>query len=125
MEKLNTHFYDHQIKKNYDELIARDQVPPTADFHHTVGEMIQYVQQFPGHPRLKQQAHASLMLFLRDSKNNMDHNGIRVEDLLPRIWAHMNTQEVYFLEQLADISASGPCNNGRINRLLQIYACLV
>ena len=79
-------------------------------------------------PKLCQSARATLELFKNDSKNNVDCNGLNVEDIFPRVWRRVEKlnllNSLYILEQLADVTDSGKCNNGRINRLVQIYFCL-
>lgn len=132
MEQLDTHFYDDKIKVVYDQSVANDKsTVGLKTFDQTVTDIFELTKTAKVDDAVKDDVYRSLLLLRRDSRNNVDHNGIRVEELLPRIWRILPVDDTdtdtifYFLEQLADIVRSGPCNNGRINRLVQVYKCLV
>lgn len=127
----NTHYYDDKIKDIYDQIIEADECNHSLkSFDEVVSAIYDLIKHgsFKDNT-LKKNVHRTLSLFRTDCINNIDHNGIRVEDLLPRIWRKLPLDDPnaisYFLEQLADIITMGPCNNGRINRLVQVYKCLV
>lgn len=129
-ELLNTHFYDDKIKAIYEQTVAEDKsTAGLKGFDQTVTEIFGLTKASSRDDSVKDDVYRALLLLRQDSRNNIDHNGIRVEDLLPRIWRILPADDpesvFYFLEQLADIVRSGPCNNGRINRLVQVYKCLV
>jgi hypothetical protein len=135
-ELLNTHYYDNKVKDIYMKLLANDTIYPLAtlkEFRIVVQEIFEFIRFFKTSSgvveKMKQNAYRTLVLFKQDVKNNKDQNGLSVEDILPRIWRILAKDDpdaiVYFIEQLADIITMGPCNNGRINRLVQVYKCLV
>jgi hypothetical protein len=136
MISLNTHDYDNKVKEIYQKLITEDKSEdPLTNFTIVLQEVFIFVRDFqtinptPELPQLKSDAYKTLVLFKKDTKSNSDQNGLSVEDLLPRIWRVIDRNEpdsiIYFIEQLADVITKGPCSNGRINRLLQVYKCLV
>jgi hypothetical protein len=135
-ELLNTHYYDNKVKDIYMKLLANDTMYPLAtlkEFRIVVQEIFEFIRRFKTSSgvveKMKQNAYRTLVLFKQDVKNNKDQNGLSVEDILPRIWRILVKDDpdaiIYFIEQLADIITMGPCNNGRINRLVQVYKCLV
>jgi hypothetical protein len=131
---LNTHYYDNNVKDIYIKLLADDtSVPESKDFEIVLQEIFEFLRVFKKSSevveQMKQNAYRTLVLFKQDITNNKDQNGLSVEDILPRIWRILAKDDpdaiIYFIEQLADIITMGPCNNGRINRLVQVYKCLV
>lgn len=131
---LNTHYYDNKVKDIYMKLLIDDNGPTEfKDFEIVLQEIFEFLRVFKKGSgtveQMKQNAYRTLVLFKQDSNNNKDQNGLSVEDILPRIWRILAKDDpdaiVYFIEQLADIITMGPCNNGRINRLVQVYKCLV
>jgi len=135
---LNTHFYDGKVKEIYQNVIQLDKSEiELMDLSTTLQEIFIFVRDFKmsdgstnnNLEQLKKDAYRTLVLFKQDTKNNIDGNGLSVDDLLPRVWRILPREDpdsiIYFIEQLADVITRGPCNNGRINRLLQVYKCLV
>lgn len=100
---------------------------PLPQVLQEIAHFVQMSSVFSTH--LQKGAIDTLYLFHRDAKNNVDANGVNVENLLPLIWRRIDKRDhaavLYFVEQLADVSQSGPCSNGRINRLLQLYSALL
>jgi hypothetical protein len=130
---LNTHFYDSTIKQVYDELVLQDNLmdpllpsePLSKEaFSAFVTEVSAEIAQNFGDIPISRSAQKALHLFLQDDGNNVNGNGLDVKEIFPRVWAQvraLNLQNsLYIIEQLADIVDSGPCSNGRINRLVQI-----
>lgn len=128
---LNTHDYDNNAREIYSALVAADpkKNEPLTEFPIVLQQVFIFIQSFRGPVQLKNNAHLALILFKQDTKNNRDQSGLTVEDILPRIWRLLDRSDhdsiLYFVEQLADIKTMGSCNNGRINRLLQVYNCLI
>ena len=117
---MDTHAYDGVIR--YAELAARDdaELNPPPSWDETIQALVEAAR---GHP-LEVPCLETLRLLLHDTDNNHDPlNGVRVEDLLPRTWRFVRHYEDLdaFLEQLADVSVSGPCAQGRVVRLFQFY----
>jgi hypothetical protein len=135
---LNTHDYDKDARIIYEDLIAADpqKNEPLLPFPIVLQQLLNLINSLPSKSTemilIKKQACQTLILFKNDPVNNKDQYGLTVEDILPRIWRAYLTQKqkiedniLYFIEQLSDIKTMGSCNNGRINRLLQVYNCLV
>ena len=138
---LNTHDYDKEARSIYTKLVAADphKDQPLVEFAIVLQQIFLFVRDFktnkpgtispPELQALKHQAYQALVLFKQDTRNNRDQFGLTVEDILPRVWRALDRSDpdsiIYFVEQLSDIKTMGSCNNGRINRLLQVYNCLV
>ncbi len=128
----NTHFYDSCIKQVYKECVECDMVttpsgvnretPSWESFSALLGEAS---AEIIGDSLMSCSARRALELFQRDPSQNVDGNGLNVQEIFPRVWQRVRELGLqnapYVLEQLADIVDSGPCSNGRINRLVQLY----
>lgn len=135
---LNTHDYDKDARHVYESLILADpkKNEPLIPFTIVLQQIFLFIQSYKPQKQthqelhmLKNHAYQTLVLFKQDPTGNRDQSGLTVDDILPRVWRALDRSDhdsiIYFVEQLADIKTMGSCNNGRINRLLQVYNCLV
>jgi hypothetical protein len=125
---LNTHDYDGKI--NIDRSLLEEQVDEES-LIKILNNLQELLSKWTGNLQIKIQAQASLSLLMSDKNNNYDPcENINVSQLLPRILKHLEltndtVEDITFIwEQFGDITGSGPCSQGRVKRLLQIYLSL-
>ena len=125
MEKLNTHYYDGKLP-----------ISETCNFIEKqylaiLGEMERYIKEgYKG--GYNKSVILSSICILRDPKKTFDNkDNIDARHLIVCIWSRINIKEMwegdhdYFYEQIHDIVASGPCPQGVVKRVYQIYQCLI
>jgi len=125
--KLDTHYYDGKLSKNYQKLVEwdNDNLFNPMSFDNTLEEIKVIAKNELNKPRF--------ILFMKifnlitnDKKNNTDStNKISIDDLLPRTWKfyqYISTNDRFiFFEQFIDIN-KGTCPQGRAGaRLYQLY----
>jgi hypothetical protein len=129
-EKLNTHYYDRQLKDQYKELTKKQDsdtdfltIPWTKELLFT--ELNNNLDKLPISPRYKQNTQNMLQLVKRDDRSNYDPlNDIHTIDILTRTWFYVRKlpieDQMYFFTQINEIN-DGSCPQGRTTRLFQIY----
>ena len=132
MEKLNTHYYDTQLKVQYKDLTnIQDSttdfltIPWTKDllFNQLETSLEAQVQT----PRSKQSTRNMLDLLKRDGDSHSNYdplNDIHTIDILTRTWYYVRKlspeDQSHFFTQIQEIN-DGSCPQGRTTRLFQIY----
>jgi len=114
----DTHFYDGKL--------SAVNLPSRLSERELTLNIFKLVHLNKNHDYIPQVS-KTLNLFLRDRARNFDaSDGVHLSQLLPNIIAHIEKSTDkddtnYIWEQIADITSSGPCAQGRIKRLIQIY----
>ena len=143
MAALETHTYDHKLR-NYAQRIESDiktipwLVPNILPFSQAIEEcklQLSATKEEKGWN--KDHAMKTLDLFASGQGNHDGTNDLNVETIFPVIWAAvrslrqrgMTEKDVElttlgFWEQLADVTGSGSCPQGRVARLLNLYGLL-
>ena len=122
-----THDYDTKLEipyREYLELDNKELIEPEP-FEQVIEEIKQCILSLDRN-RYKKHMLGTINLLLGENSGNYDDkNKINVRDLLPRTWRFVklydNSGLECFLEQLADITSSGPCSQGRVTRIFQFY----
>jgi len=137
---LNTHDYDGRLTI-YRQLIEQDDAELIAPdpFDKVLDEILQVLPSVnmdfyhPGHrdyiPSETLKMHVKTTVRKLQTERGSNHDGsdnINIEDLLPRVWRFVRKYEIngaakVFYEQLAAITWSGPCPQGRAKRIMQFY----
>ena len=129
-EKLNTHYYDTQLKNQYRELTQKQDsdtdfltIPWTKDLLFT--ELTANLEKLAVSPRYRQNTQNMIQLVKRDDRGNYDPlNDIHTIDILTRTWYYVRKlpieEQMYFFTQINEIN-DGSCPQGRTTRLFQIY----
>lgn len=119
--KTNTHTYDGKLTSLVTKILAEK---CALSFPETVTQIRKNLEASP-FPRKNEALHA-LLIFERDPNGNFDpSNNVRVEQLLPLLYQHIQQcwapeTLVLFYEQLADV-IHGACAQGRCTRLLNLF----
>jgi hypothetical protein len=124
-----THDYDGKVGNTYNELVSRIRI---NEKHYGFKDAAGYLWVLS---ERDERAKESLRLLIKDhgTSNNFDpSDGIDCDLLLTFIGFMMETEKCHLslldyrwvLEQMGDISSSGPCPQGRGKRLLQIATSL-
>lgn len=128
----NTHDYDTRIKPLYKQYIEEDDellIEPIS-FEETIKEIKEEINKCTL-DLIKGHALNTINIIERDngipnSQNYDNLNDIYIEDLLRRTWRfikhYCDDSRGFFIEQLADITTSGSCSQGRITRVYQFYS---
>lgn len=124
----NTHDYDGLLKDPYRKYIIDDddELESAISFEETLNEIDLFVTKMDNSNEHKASVLTTIALLRRDRGQNYDdRNDINIEDLLPRTWRFIKYYDELgiqcFLEQMIEISTSGPCAQGRIARVFQFY----
>lgn len=130
--KLNTHFYDGKLKERYSELQQKVNLKETfPDSDNIIGDCIKEIRDFfkqlgKGKKQKLLGSMNILNILERDigkPPNNDTKNNIKVDDLLPLVWARVRKYDecgkILFLEQMMEIK-NGMCSQGRTTRLIQM-----
>lgn len=129
-DKLNTHYYDTQLKIQYQELVGKQDkntefltIPWTKAM--VFDEIHAALQKQNLNPNSLQRTVNMLNLLQKDDRNNYDPlNNIHTIDILTRTWFFVRTlpkeDQSYFFTQIEEIQ-DGSCPQGRTTRLFQIY----
>jgi hypothetical protein len=129
-DKLNTHYYDTQLKIQYQELVGKQDkntdfltIPWTKAM--VFDEIHAALQKQTLTPNSLQRTVNMLNLLQKDDRNNYDPlNNIHTIDILTRTWFFVRTlpkeDQSYFFTQIEEIQ-DGSCPQGRTTRLFQIY----
>jgi hypothetical protein len=129
-DKLNTHYYDTQLKIQYQELVSKqDKNTDFLTIPWTKGMVFEEIhaalQKQNLHPHSLQRTVDMLNLLQKDDRNNYDPlNNIHTIDILTRTWFFVRAlpkeDQSYFFTQIEEIQ-DGTCPQGRTTRLFQIY----
>jgi hypothetical protein len=122
-----THDYDSRLEtpyRNYLEIDNQELVEPPS-FEQVIEEIEKQILSLDKN-RYKKYMSDTISLLKNNKIDNYDEkNKINVVDLLPRTWRFVKLYDKSgiecFLEQLADITSSGPCSQGRVTRIFQFY----
>jgi len=129
-DKLNTHYYDTQLKQQYKELVEKQDkdteflsIPWTKAM--VFDELYTALQQQTLSPDSFNRTTSMLHLLRQDDRNNYDPlNEIHAIDILTRTWYFVRAlpkeDQSYFFTQIEEIQ-DGSCPQGRSTRLFQIY----
>ena len=129
-DKLNTHYYDTQLKIQYQELVGKQDkntdfltIPWTKAM--VFDEIHAALKNQTLNPNSLQRTVNMLNLLQKDDRNNYDPlNNIHTIDILTRTWFFVRTlpkeDQSYFFTQIEEIQ-DGSCPQGRTTRLFQIY----
>ena len=129
-DKLNTHYYDTQLKIQYQELVGKQDkntefltIPWTKAM--VFDEIHAALQKQTLTPDSLQRTVNMLNLLQKDDRNNYDPlNNIHTIDILTRTWFFVRAlpkeDQSYFFTQIEEIQ-DGTCPQGRTTRLFQIY----
>jgi len=103
----------------------RELIKPVS-FEQCLGEILQVLPKVDLPEPVLLHVKKAVSLMKTDRRNNKDPaNGINVEELLPKVWRFVMEYEMdaakVFYEQLAEISSSGSCAQGRSTRILNHY----
>lgn len=124
-----THDYDTKLEIPYRKYLEIDnhELTDPQPFEQVIDEIKQCIMSLNKNKnKYKKQMLDTTDLLLNGNQNNYDDkNRINVKDLLPRTWRFVKLYDSSglecFLEQLADITSSGSCSQGRVTRIFQFY----
>lgn len=124
MEKLNTHYYDGKLKSNKFNSISTKDIKE-VEFN----KLITFIQKDQTcNVNIRITAIRAVQLIknsIGKSPNYDSTNEIYADDILFHICKKFHNDILtYLIEQLSDIITSGQCPQGRVIRLIQVFACL-
>jgi hypothetical protein len=123
---LETHGYDGKWKTECIRVFNKMRRIPLPSFDACIQEISSCITMDKCDPKIKKHAYQTLTMMKDSPSENYDgRNGVSASDLLRMVWYFVRTdtslsQWRMFLEQMSDISSSGPCPQGRSTRLFQL-----
>ena len=125
---LDTHFYDTKLKP-YAQKIIKNQDTNRNEFMYCISEMRRKLDLSTNTSGIRGYVLQTLDLLERnytqnvDPSDNLDSSFLFIK-IFDKIYKEPANDLYYIFEQLADVSSSGPCLQGRSKRLFQVYKCL-
>lgn len=125
---LDTHFYDTKIRP-YAQKIISNQDTNRNEFMYCIDGMRRKLDMASNTRDIRTYVIQTLNLLEQnygqnvDSSDNLNSSFLLIK-IFDKIYKEPANDLYYIFEQLADVSSSGPCLQGRSKRLFQIYKCL-